>query len=556
VIYRHQDNQFLVVALESIIRDVIPRFDILRDTPNRYDPRVRQAMTVPAAPGPDPSLPQSDPQKEGFLDYFAGFKRTVSGVDKWFVSLRDFCIQFRKHSLIELSRSVAQRSEVVARDIFNVAFHAVCRYHQPHNAAKPFYELFACVGNQLCDVLSFPGTPPHVAIALTTLIEFMDRAALSIILMTEWDSSLLHYRHPLVLRSLILKQETHPCPEELSRAYLNAGMLQESHQFASFECAKCAMLCDNFEEIARVGGPRFAQGYAAIIDSISQAQLLTELQELSGGSFQARLSDMSEFFNVIYPILLTRIERKAEAEEEKMMFLRLAAQANEWQTFSTYFDRFYKDFASAPPQAKLNYVKYLWADETIENGQQLAIEHLEQTPEFRQSRQFVYRWALYKSRSTSLDTKTLKEIKETIECVDHHGCHRVWAWVNLKLFENMSSVRTGRERYRRAAVFGFCRCATEDSRAHISFLLQMLSLVLDHSGDSNFYRSILERVPLEDFVNVLNHIIPRQGGRAGPLASELVAKLLDAFPYQAVFPCLYSVKSDKPLIDEAPADRR
>jgi hypothetical protein len=84
----------------------------------------------------------------------------------------------------------------------------------------------------------------------------------------------------------------------------------------------------------------------------------------------------------------------------------------------------------------------------------------------------------------------------------------------------------------------------------------MLSLVFDHPGDSDFYRSILERVPQENFVNVLNHIIPRQGGRAGPLASELVAKLLDAFPYRTVFPCLYSVKSDKRLIDETPTDQR
>jgi hypothetical protein len=57
-------------------------------------------------------------------------------------------------------------------------------------------------------------------------------------------------------------------------------------------------------------------------------------------------------------------------------------------------------------------------------------------------------------------------------------------------------------------------------------------------------------------VTVLNQIIPRQGGRAGPPASELVAKLLDAFPYRAVFPCLYSVKSDKRLIDETPTEQR
>jgi hypothetical protein len=329
VMYRHQDDPFLVVLLEPIMRDIGPRFDILRDTPVRLDPRDRQAMAVQAASLPDPSLPQSDPQNERFLDYFAGFKRTFSGVDKWFVSLRDFCIQFPKHSLIDLCRNVARRSEVVARDIFKVAFHAVCRHHQPANATKPFYELFACVGNQFRDVLSFAETPPHIAIALTTLIEFMDRAALPIIPLTEWDSSLLYYRHPLVLRSLILKQETHPCPEELSRAYLNAGMLQESHQFASLEYPKCAVLCDDFEEIARVGGPRFAQGHAAVIDSISQAQLLMELQELSGDSFQTRLRDMSEFFNVIYPILLTRIDRKKETKEEKMMFLRLAARANE-----------------------------------------------------------------------------------------------------------------------------------------------------------------------------------------------------------------------------------
>jgi hypothetical protein len=70
----------------------------------------------------------------------------------------------------------------------------------------------------------------------------------------------------------------------------------------------------------------------------------------------------------------------------------------------------------------------------------------------------------------------------------------------------------------------------------------MLSLILDHSGDAAFDDTVMDSVPLEYYLPVLNHIIMRQNA---PRVLPFVHRIFENFPYQAVFPILYARKSDR-----------
>jgi hypothetical protein len=495
--------------------------------------------------------------KSNFLDFFKPFKRTTVDVENWFRQLMDCCLSSQRNVFLAVCRPIAERCAVVNREVFNIAFHANC-VSLPRRRHQKFTEKYQEVGDQLLAILKSKKTPSAVAIALSNLIEFMDRAAFPVVPLVKLTPQHLHshlpFRLKVVLSKMDLPADMRPTREQLACAYFDVGLLEEWHQFAgtdwsdeswlvtksAFPEAITKALSDPspdfiaraFEEIGRVGGPQFMQGSSTILTSIVGAQILTEIQELSSDNFRIRLRKCADVFNVIYPILLLRIESKPHSDDEKALFLHLARQGGEWVAFERYFNKFFGDFESAPFQVKLDYVKYLWSSDS---GHQQALALCDSIKE--NDERLVYRRALFKTRlPRPLDN--LRDCADSLNnFLDHRGCHRVWAWINWKLFE-----REPIETYRRAAALAFSKCVASDPRARISHLLQMLSLILDHSGDAQFDDAVMDSIPLEYYLPVLNHIIPR---RNSPRALSLVDRIFERFPYQAVFPILYAMKSDR-----------
>jgi hypothetical protein len=475
----------------------------------------------------------------------------AESIRRWFDLFEQACIERSPHSVLTEFRSLAQRCPAVARGIFPIAFHSNFAMRRP-----------GALQERLLEVLRCPTTPADVVVALTAVVEFMDRAHQPVVRVSEWTS--VFTGEPAGLRGALLQITD---GRVLADAYASVGLLDESRQCAvtewfvepfsprvlqALEAAPLALsssIDQGLAELGQWGGPRFTQGFSAVLPSVAEAQQLRELASLDSSDFEIRLRSARDLFTSACRILLLRIDaqerRQNPASTERLLLLRLARKAGEWHVFQTFVSRFFPDIELAPPPVRLDYAKYLW-----ERGDSKgAIRLLQALPQDRPT--FRYHYALAVAREPHfVSAAVLHEVRDLVKGIDHLGCEYLWAWASAKLVHQCLA------EYANDAIVAFAKCAQKDVRQRTSHVLQLVRLVNDRldSKSQIVAQAEINKLPTHYFVGVVDHLIAavrHKTERSRPLEILLaiLERLLRERPYDVVFACLLSIEWDFILED-------
>jgi hypothetical protein len=553
------------------------------------------ALKLPSKWKPPPmerrSIKTGEVSKSDIFELFQEFELSKASINEWFHELLRFCAERSPNQIISAMAPLARSYDVAARNLITVAFHSV---FASFSLAKPpvtILSTFRCVGKMFSSILSFRDCPVPVVVCLITLIEFMDTAGLPVLPIILCHSIPVLQNLPLGLRSILIHMDKkeHPSRGDLAVAYAKVGMLEESHHLAETsvvpgddcwpdsvrqalnaltrQLSLSPSLDAGFDSVGREGGPRFSQGFSTVIDSIVEAQQLTELRNLKSVDFRARLEDSSSLFTAACHILLLRIrghEMQDDGDQgsaEKHLLLRLARKAGDWAAFRQFFNKNFRTLEESPPEVRLDYAKYLW--ETEDQAQAIGILESLRDVQDQNTNHYVYYHALFSIRSSRpLTIEFLRDVSRWLENRDHPGCYRVCAWTNFKLASlclsdnNMINL-TAAETYATAALRGFAKCVEVDSRARISHLVQLLTITFVHRVSMDVASQVISSLPRRYIVEVINHIISRQNIKQPKLLRficDLLRDLIIQFPYEVAFPCLCSVESDN-IIDGKEVNR-
>jgi hypothetical protein len=486
----------------------------------------------------------------------------ILAISRWFSQFEQLCISKSPHSLIAAFKDLAQLVPFVARGLLPVAFYSVFVFFEEKNDSAPFTELFQ-------KILRYPETPADVLVALTTVVEFMDRALRPVLPLEAWPSCFSGL--PAGLRGALVGPST---PEDLALAYTNVGLLNEARHFAttcwfvepvgailhSARLDTSKSLVGSFETIADFGGARFAQGFSAVMPSIAEAQFLIEKDSLKSDDFIVRLRGARDFIIPAGKILLFRINHRDESACERELLIRLTRKAGDQGAFERFQNEFFPDIRTAPPRVRFDLAKWFWEHDK----QTEALDLFATLP--RDNPKFMYHRLIADLRVTHELTSTLVAAVEKVAGqLQHRRARYLAAWANFWLVkhdlgEHGHLSRIDEQLHRKEkALEGFLQCALDDSQHKNAFMLQFVSAIFcEPYVNIRKVGELLENIDSEYFLGVIEHLIAECWSPSTSDDPSSSLQRSDSSPSPLVNPSRAPSETSAPLlgIDSSPVPSR
>jgi hypothetical protein len=464
----------------------------------------------------------------GLNDIVAECQR-IGDISSSFSEFRRLCIANSPDEMIRACERVADQYATVRHNLFNLAFYSYGTSQYSGDLRDLLKGWLAATAN------------PSVVVATTELIEFMDRTG-RYVLDLSFSPSLASQ-----LRVALLDYDGSPDKVgNLVSAYRNLGMFAEAQDLDSNqdnftvrpsplykeigipETSDTNIL---FKELGERFGPRFEQGFTAVLSSLSLAEQIIESEEGLSTNCVTRLRNCSSLFHEARAVLLRRIQHIKSADEEKQLLLHLAAVSHEWHAFKTDTDTFFGRI-----QESVDSAGYYWERFEQKNAFAMLTTLISQTPDNHVLRAFYLRCAVRLMKTNEVKTAVAPE------CV-HPDCLVAWAWSNYHLN------KLGE------AMLGFADVINRCSNWRLSDILRVLNIAFhrDHVEviDEGTVRKALNRIPNSHFLKVLNHLLVKAQDLPSsrrPIYEDLIVGLITQFPYGVVFSIQCWKKSTSQLV--------
>jgi hypothetical protein len=471
--------------------------------------------------------------------------KSVGGVSGSFGEFRRLCLGRCPNRMIVACASVSNQYPTVAHGLLNLAVYWI---RLSDKGGPPSTGLF----QEWLTARDDQG----VVVATIELIEFMDRVRLPLVDLSELTSVAISSL-PSVSLQLWDALVSYPVPEwppdrhwssawwqseicqQRAAAYRNAGRVAEARDLSPDDsAASVPSFYDQlglgereseaklFEALGKRFGPRFAQGFTAVLPSLAFAQQVIETGETASENCLTRLAKCSSLFHAAVRVLEYRIQLHPDSSnDEKLLLLQLAAESHEWESF----ERFRDAFQGVQHDAAL--ANYYWERRCHEEALPL-IEELSTHGDHSI-------WALYVRCAIRMEEH--REVLVAPTC-KHSDCWVAWAWANLSHSKYSEAMKA------------FALVIRDSSNWRLSDILQVIRLAFDRGLKVSVAdaKTALEIIPLPYFIGVVNHLLAKQDRVEGAGAEEgkfevyeeLMVRLMNAHPSGVVFAIQCSIESD------------